>query len=114
MLIQVECSVSFPTRGALLTDGLDSVGSVAFHPHHPILLSVSGSRHYGDVDSDGDSSDDSDENKEVRIRSQRRLQPVATDSSIKTWNFQPKSTLLHEATDEQTDAPKSLHHPNTR
>ncbi|KAF9447780.1 WD40 repeat-like protein [Macrolepiota fuliginosa MF-IS2] len=66
----------------------DSVGSVTFHPYQPILLSVSGSRHYEDVHQDAESEDDSDASDEVRIKSRRELQPGVKDSSIKTWDFQ--------------------------
>ncbi|KXN86954.1 Telomerase Cajal body protein 1 [Leucoagaricus sp. SymC.cos] len=68
----------------------DSVGSVAFHPYQPILLSTSGSRHFNDSDIESDSSEDSgtDEDETPPITSQPKTRPVCKDSSIKTWSFQ--------------------------
>lgn len=86
----------------------DSVGGVAFHPYQPLLLSVSGSRHYGNVERDERQSDDDDsdadeeeeEEEEDTLRATAnstsnggssklglRTRPVAVDSSIKTWWF---------------------------
>ncbi|KAH9911774.1 uncharacterized protein BXZ73DRAFT_82628 [Epithele typhae] len=47
----------------------DAVGSVAFHPLHPLALSVAGSRHFGGAaaavrEGDSDSSEDSDEDSD--------------------------------------------------
>lgn len=66
---------------------------VGFHPYRPILLSVSGSRHFDDLEGqvDSDSGSDSDESEspaEVVTSRRRRLQPRTLDSSIKTWNFE--------------------------
>lgn len=85
-------------------DVIDSVGSVAFHPYNPTLLSVAGSRHYEDLDakmgllsSPGDCDDDSDsdastsnDDRVVPTRLRERLHPTTTDSSIKLWDFSIK------------------------
>ncbi|KAH9886664.1 WD40-repeat-containing domain protein [Cubamyces lactineus] len=87
----------------------DAVGSVAFHPIRPLLLSVSGSRNFdtssGDV-SESSSSNSDDELVEVadigasseKLRrpspvtiSRKRPQPVALDASVKLWDFGPRS-----------------------
>ncbi|KAI0067581.1 WD40 repeat-like protein [Artomyces pyxidatus] len=80
----------------------DTVGSVAFHPLQPLLLSVSGSRHFdlneerptqpGDLEELGSStseSDESDEEKEEKFvkRQRRRRQPATRDSSYRLWRF---------------------------
>ncbi|KAI0350547.1 hypothetical protein OH77DRAFT_1430888 [Trametes cingulata] len=82
----------------------DAVGSVAFHPMQPLMLSVSGSRHFeGSAPDSGASSDSDDESAEdeptgvnsakpwkspgVTI-SRKRPQPVALDASVKLWRFE--------------------------
>ncbi|KAI0659486.1 WD40-repeat-containing domain protein [Cubamyces menziesii] len=88
----------------------DAVGSVAFHPIQPLLLSVSGSRNFdassGDVSESSSSSSD-DEPVEVadagasseKLRrpspvtiSRKRPQPIALDASVKLWDFSPRSS----------------------
>jgi len=85
----------------------DVIGSVSFHPLRPVLLSVSGSRHFDgnpaathtSLSSSSDSeSDDQDyrttegcntinqKTRVVRIR-RKGPQPTAHDSSAKLWNF---------------------------
>ena len=84
----------------------DAVGSVAFHPLRPVLLSVSGSRHFettektsadsSTVSASEDETEGDDESIEesealhrpcviTRTREQRR--PIAMDTSIKLWDF---------------------------
>ncbi|KAF9233382.1 hypothetical protein BU15DRAFT_90379 [Melanogaster broomeanus] len=75
----------------------DTIGAVAFHPLQPVLLSVSGSRHFDDAgeqsvssaseDSDSDSSDGSDSDVAVVRKLRRRPQPSVRDASIKMWDF---------------------------
>ncbi|KAG6834479.1 hypothetical protein H0H93_009412, partial [Arthromyces matolae] len=75
----------------------DAIGSVAFNPIHPTLLSVSGSRHFESPESESsDSSSSSDDDEEVeeekeglppKTRTIRKSQPRSFDSSIKTWSF---------------------------
>lgn len=77
----------------------DAVGSVAFHPLRPFLLSVSGSRHF-DINSDiNDQSSSSEEDEEedqdpfeakrtVVRKSRQRRQSSVRDSVIKLWNFE--------------------------
>ncbi|KIP12211.1 hypothetical protein PHLGIDRAFT_371864 [Phlebiopsis gigantea 11061_1 CR5-6] len=89
----------------------DAVGSVHFHPLHPLLLSVSGSRHYtGGGDSDGSSSDLESANEEfnededdisaprrVAVRRTReRPSPTVKDASFKLWSFDRSSRLASE------------------
>lgn len=81
------------------------MGSVAFHPLRPFLLSVSGSRHFDSSTSPSTMSSDSDsESENSRVepgehsgiqrkfnevrRSRARLQPVALDASAKLWDFE--------------------------
>jgi telomerase Cajal body protein 1 len=72
----------------------DAVGSIAFHPLNPLLLSVSGSRHFDEVDSDGEESSDSDSSvlSEVMSRGDARVfirrhrpQPSFRDNSFRLW-----------------------------
>ncbi|KAI0250071.1 WD40-repeat-containing domain protein [Lactifluus subvellereus] len=79
----------------------DAIGSVKFHPLQPLLLSVSGSRHFGDVDndSDGDESSSSGSSalgeaspgaRRVLIRRQRhRPQPSFRDNLFRLWDTRP-------------------------
>ncbi|KAA1476466.1 WD40 repeat-like protein [Dentipellis sp. KUC8613] len=86
----------------------DAVGSVAFHPLRPLLLSGSGSRHFslGDDDEDpserrdvlhdsnpssGEDSDASGDEGRKDIFVKRRLrrpEPHVQDSSVELWDFQ--------------------------
>ncbi|KAF8483678.1 WD40 repeat-like protein [Russula ochroleuca] len=72
----------------------DAVGSIAFHPLNPLLLSVSGSRHFDEVDSDGEESSDSSVESEVTSRGDARVfirrhrhrpQPSFRDNSFRLW-----------------------------
>ncbi|PCH43277.1 hypothetical protein WOLCODRAFT_103329 [Wolfiporia cocos MD-104 SS10] len=97
-------ALKYPAHG-------DAVGSVAFHPLRPCLLSVSGSRHfdarYENMAQDGDpvsSSSDSEDDDGDGSASQDAIatgrrdslvkinrahpQPVAFDASVKVWNFE--------------------------
>ncbi|KAI8996250.1 WD40-repeat-containing domain protein [Trametes punicea] len=87
----------------------DAVGSVAFHPVRPLLLSVSGSRHFDaatpmsgqPTDSSSSDSDGNDileteggDANSAKLRKltaismpRRRPQPIALDASIKLWDF---------------------------
>ncbi|KAH7882011.1 hypothetical protein F5I97DRAFT_1988288 [Phlebopus sp. FC_14] len=70
----------------------DTIGAVAFHPLQPIMLSVSGSRHFdddGDVvcDSDSESSEDEVCVESGVTRSKCRPQPSVRDASMKLWDF---------------------------
>ncbi|OCH84361.1 hypothetical protein OBBRIDRAFT_764402 [Obba rivulosa] len=91
----------------------DAIGSVSFHPLEPLLLSVSGSRHFDTVvthpensDSSSDETDsDSDEDRHSATPSSRRRpkenivaevrhshpQPTTHDDSIKLWSFKSQS-----------------------
>lgn len=42
-IVLIRCTV---TLHRLFCDYLDAIGSVSFHPIHPLVLSVSGSRHF--------------------------------------------------------------------
>ncbi|KAJ6480378.1 WD40-repeat-containing domain protein [Mycena sanguinolenta] len=74
----------------------DAIGSVSFHPTQPMLLSVSGSRHFH-TESSSSSSDDSDGEEEEKQndeaergtirRSRVRRGPVTLDSSMKVWDM---------------------------
>ncbi|KAI6102781.1 hypothetical protein F5141DRAFT_1008256 [Pisolithus sp. B1] len=78
----------------------DAIGSATFHPLKPVLLSVSGSRHFdaGSAYSDLDSALNSDEGERegaqhwqrprgVIVRPRARPQPTVCDASIKLWDF---------------------------
>ncbi|KZT03232.1 uncharacterized protein LAESUDRAFT_705126 [Laetiporus sulphureus 93-53] len=76
----------------------DAIGSVAFHPLRPMLLSVSGSRHFDRISSNADgglesSPSSSDEDTAINRRnsvvkiSRRRPQPMTVDASVKLWCF---------------------------
>ncbi|KAJ3521072.1 hypothetical protein NM688_g9070 [Phlebia brevispora] len=75
----------------------DAVGSVAFHPLRPLVLSVSGSRHFDTADSedlseeDGSDSDQDGERSAsprvpVRIKPKSSA-PVPQDTTAKLWDF---------------------------
>ncbi|EIW56334.1 uncharacterized protein TRAVEDRAFT_170197 [Trametes versicolor FP-101664 SS1] len=82
----------------------DAVGSVAFHPLRPLLLSVSGARHFEDpASASGDRSDSDDDMEDAEIVgassaksgeppgvtvSRQRPQPIALDASVKLWSFE--------------------------
>ena len=99
----------------------DAIGSVSFHPLHPLLLSVSGSRHFDrrspttsngaqSSNLDTNSSDDGSdlctgeggaldrERAVVRI-SRKGPQPVVYDSSAKLWNFDSRGDVHGSVTD---------------
>jgi len=62
----------------------DAVGSVAFHPLRPLLLSASGSRHFHDY-SDESNSESSDEETPMTIMKR----PLSTlDSTTRLWRFE--------------------------
>lgn len=62
----------------------DTIGSVTFHPHHPYLLSASGSRHF-DID---DSSEEDVEEAAEPARTRRTVRkPKTMDAELKLWNF---------------------------
>lgn len=88
----------------------DAIGSVTFHPLLPVLLSVSGSRHFdaeasphvsftgseGNAHSDSDSASDSGEGEGAHCwqrpcgvieRRRARPQPTVRDASIKLWDL---------------------------
>lgn len=85
---------------------VDAIGSVAFHPLRPLLLSVSGSRHFDEVpnrdrlDSDSDSEDASaaiEEEEDLQrnslrttfiARARTKHGPIAQDASVKLWSFE--------------------------
>ncbi len=106
----------FPQLGAIhfydLPDSrhwIDAVGSVAFHPLRPLLLSVSGSRHFDRVDlqsgvSSGSSTSDSEDDIEEYTerppshgshavkRRRNKPQPAALDTTIKLWGFKQETS----------------------
>ncbi|KAI6098887.1 hypothetical protein EDD16DRAFT_1498137 [Pisolithus croceorrhizus] len=90
----------------------DAIGSATFHPLKPVLLSISGSRHFdavaspnisftgseGNAYSDSDSDLNSDEGERegaqhwqrpsgVIVRPRARPQPTVRDASIKLWDL---------------------------
>ncbi|KAH9006272.1 WD40 repeat-like protein [Lactarius hatsudake] len=79
----------------------DAVGSVAFHPLHPLLLAVSGSRHFDPIgveeESPGSDSSITDEevprgHGQVSIRRHRyRPQPSFRDNSFSLWHGESMS-----------------------
>jgi len=70
----------------------DAVGSVAFHPVYPLLLSVSGSRHFDDIDSESsDSSVLGEETSRGVTRAvigthRHRPQPWVRDKTLRLWD----------------------------
>ena len=90
----------------LTTIWADAVGSIAFHPFEPCLLSASGSWHFideevekseddlSDLDADADSSSDgcggSNSNSHPKgsdARRERWRHPGTLDSTLKLWNL---------------------------
>ena len=73
---------------------LDAVGSVAFHPYKPAILSASGSRHFfdSDTDSEEESSRQSPASKQNLATRSLCTKPVTIDSSIKVWDFRMKES----------------------
>ncbi|KAF8878226.1 WD40-repeat-containing domain protein [Infundibulicybe gibba] len=77
----------------------DSVGSVGFNPHSPLLFSASGSRHFHpESDNQSDDSSSSDEEvidltKESGAQYRVRSQPIPLDASIKFWDFSRRAAL---------------------
>ncbi|KAN0061462.1 hypothetical protein ACQY0O_006309 [Thecaphora frezii] len=69
----------------------DAVGSVSFHPHQPLLLSVSGSRHWPPADSESGSSATSSPrgSRSPSAEASEALKEAwyATDSSMKAWDL---------------------------
>lgn len=74
----------------------DTVGSVAFHPLNPLLLSVSGSRHFDETESDGEECSDSSVRGESMSRDDAQVfiqrhrhqpQPYFRDNSFSLWHF---------------------------
>jgi len=59
----------------------DAVGSIAFHPLNPLLLSVSGSRHFGEIDSSEEESSDSSMSRDARRH------PSVQDNSFRLWQL---------------------------
>jgi hypothetical protein len=76
---------------------VDAIGSVDFHPLKPVMLSVSGSRHWDAVSDDvadsSDSEDDSDHssaaNPPNHSTSKLTRGPTAHDATIKLWGMYP-------------------------
>lgn len=86
---------------------IDAVGSVAFHPLHSLLLSVSGSRHFGppsppvfqspsslgspsnlgDSEDESDNDLEDDENVSTVKRGIPAPRPFVLDASMKMWLF---------------------------
>jgi hypothetical protein len=78
----------------------DAIGSVAFHPLHPLLLSVSGSRHFDEIDSNVEERPDSGSDDSVLgddeisrdatrvpiLGHRHRPQPSVRDDSFRLWN----------------------------
>lgn len=69
----------------------DAVGSVAFHPYRPSILSASGSRHFTE-DQIGEDSDLEDDGTSNFVKRLVRTQPVVFDSSMKVWDFTVQET----------------------
>jgi hypothetical protein len=79
---------------------IDAVGSVDFHLLKPVMLSVSGSRHWDavpdDVEDSSDSEDDSDHssaaNPPNHSTSKLTRGPTAHDATIKLWGMNADNT----------------------
>jgi len=70
----------------------DVVAATALHPLEPILVSVSGSRHFGEVSSEVPASSESDpelssDDAASRTRSKLRRLPFSKDTSLKLWKL---------------------------
>lgn len=71
----------------------DAVGSVSFHPYEPWLASVSGSRHWPDSLSAGDSDSEESNDSTSSSASGSKDSPIrrkgwsTLDSSLKIWDF---------------------------
>ncbi|SRR6266550_8860522 len=79
-IIGTEPNISYP---AFQFDAhLDAVGSVAFNPYYPLLLSTSGSRHFLDPEM-GESEDD--EEQDDTVPKLKRNGPVTMDNSVRVW-----------------------------
>ncbi|EIM80740.1 WD40 repeat-like protein [Stereum hirsutum FP-91666 SS1] len=75
----------------------DAIGSTSFHPLHPFLLSVSGSRHFDHLTPDspsgtsssGSSCEEDESAQKTRVvrKSRARKQPETKDDSIRLWDF---------------------------
>ncbi|KAH9975579.1 WD40-repeat-containing domain protein [Lactifluus volemus] len=76
----------------------DAVGSVTFHPTQPRLLSVSGSRHFDDVDIDSDGSRSGEEaprdGRGFVRRPSHQWQPSCRDNSFKLWHASEQALPL--------------------
>ncbi|KAI9511442.1 WD40 repeat-like protein [Russula earlei] len=75
----------------------DAVGSVAFHPVRPLLLSVSGSRHFDDIESEGEESAEETSRGDggtrvVRLGHCHRPRPKIRDNSLRLWHAAAPST----------------------
>lgn len=71
-------------------DAVDAIGSVGFHVLEPMLLSLSGSRHFSDLnESDSSEGETSDEINESVGTKQASVQtgPTVRDASVKLWSF---------------------------
>lgn len=93
-------------KGSHSGTNIDAIGSVAFHPLRPLLLSVSGSRHFDEVpnrdrlDSGSDSEDAiaaTEEEEDLQrnslrttfiTRARTKHGPLARDASVKLWSFE--------------------------
>lgn len=79
-----------------ISSSKDAIGSVNFHPLRPLILSVSGSRHFdptSSVDRDALESSDSDDSdsSDVRTGQVTRVRdtslPIPRDATVKLWDF---------------------------
>jgi len=91
-VVEVGPKLKYPAHG-------DAIGSVAFHPLRPVLLSTSGSRHFDDSAMSSSSSESSDEGQEkeeqkVVTRARTRPHPVAFDASVKLWSYDQGAEAL--------------------
>jgi hypothetical protein len=91
----------FPKNENMMNRAIvDAIGAVAFHPLHPLLLSVSGSRHFDDIDSDSGQGSDTGSDSSVLsgevsrggtrvsiLGHRHRPQPTVRDNSFRLWNF---------------------------
>jgi len=61
-------------------EGPDAVGAATFHPTQPLLVTLSGSRHF-------EAAEDSDDDSDDAIPIKQRGKPVARDASMKLWSL---------------------------